>query len=375
MRKPSENSARSLIVVGAGGNIGSHLVPHLGRMRAVEQVTLIDRDVYEQANLYSQCITPIDVGKSKADVQARILRRINPQLQVTAIKTGVENLPLGRLRADLILACLDTRGARQYVNQAAWRLGMPWIDAGVEAGGLLARINVYLPGPDNPCLECAWDHRDYDALEQTYPCVDFVEEAFPTNAPSSLGALAASLQAIECEKLLTGRIGRVAVSQQVLIDAAHHKHYVTAFRRNPYCRFSNHQVWSIEKLDRRAGELTIGQALGLGRCGTPGQKDSPGLRVEGKRFVRKLICGGCGRTKSLLCLKTSLRASQQTCAVCGHALVTAGPDLLERLNATVLSQRQLGRTLASIGIRRGEVLSIGDRSGETHFEICGDARA
>lgn len=368
MGDASQNSARSVIVIGAGGNIGSHLVPHLGRMPAVARVTLIDRDVYEESNLRSQYVTPPDIGKPKATVQARLLRRINPQLRITPIRSDVERLPLGRLRADVILACLDSRRARQYVNQAAWRLGVPWIDSGVETGGLLARVNIYMPGVDNPCLECAWDERDYAGLEQEYPCSGKIEQSFSTNAPSSLGALAASLQAIECEKLLTGQIADAAINQQVLIDATHHKHYRTTFLRNPDCRFSDHDVWRIEKLDRHPNQLTVRSALELRRR-TREAQDSRSLRVDGKRFVTQIRCVGCGRVKPLLCLMTSLRASELKCAGCGQALVAAGSDLVERLSAETLSQKELGRSLASIGVRRGEVFSVGDRFSEAHFEI------
>ena len=88
----------TLVVVGAGGNIGSHLVPHLGRMARVGRVVLIDRDAYEPANLTSQDITPRDIGRPKALVQARRLRAINPALEVAAVVGAVEDQPLGLLR-------------------------------------------------------------------------------------------------------------------------------------------------------------------------------------------------------------------------------------------------------------------------------------
>jgi len=124
-------TGRHIATIGAGGNIGSHLVPHLGRLPGIERVTLVDPDNYERRNLWSQDITPGAIGRSKARVQARRLQRINPQLRVEAIASAVEDVPLGRLRCDLILACLDSRRARQTVNEVAWRLGIPWIDAGV----------------------------------------------------------------------------------------------------------------------------------------------------------------------------------------------------------------------------------------------------
>ena len=363
----SPNLEKSIVVVGAGGNIGSHLVSHLARFEPVARITLIDKDRYEPANVRSQDIMPRDVGKLKAVVQARRLLRINRRLRVEAITDAVERVPLGRLRADVILACLDSRIARQHVNQFGWRLGVPLIDAGVEAGGLLARVNVYVPGPDNPCLECAWDDRDYEALEQTYPCQGFATTIAATNAPSSLGALAAALQAIECQKLLKGEFDRVAFGKQVLIDASHHKHYVTSFRRNPNCRFSGHDVWNIQRLSCSLKEFTLDQALKLGPASVGG---SVGLSLEGKPFVRRLACTGCGAARSLLRLECSLRDTDRTCAKCGRRMVAGGFDFLERLSRAYVSRRELGRSLKRLGLRQGDVFTIGDGVREFHYEIA-----
>ena len=55
------------------------------------------------------------------------------------------------------LDCLDSRTSRRYVNQAAWRLGVPWIDGAVDAAGVLARVNAYVPAPEAACMECGWE--------------------------------------------------------------------------------------------------------------------------------------------------------------------------------------------------------------------------
>ena len=62
----TETVDNHVVVVGCGGNIGASLIPHLARMSEVNRVTLIDRDVYEPANLRTQDIVPSDVGKAKA---------------------------------------------------------------------------------------------------------------------------------------------------------------------------------------------------------------------------------------------------------------------------------------------------------------------
>ena len=130
------------------------------------------------------------------------LKNIAPDLQVTALVAAVEDVPWGRLRGDVILTGLDTRRARQAVNRRARWLGMPWLDAGVEAGSGLARVSCFGPGADQPCLECAWTDADYQLLEQRYSCDGSPLATPASGAPARLGALAAAWQAIECHRLL-----------------------------------------------------------------------------------------------------------------------------------------------------------------------------
>ena len=173
-------------------------------------------------------------------------RACQPGLAITRFAEAVEDVPLGFLRDGLIVTCLDSRAARQYVNGVARKLGVVWIDSGVEPTSWLARVNVYEPGRDAPCLECGWDQGDYDALPQRYPC-ESAEVSPATAAPSSLGALAAALQAVEVQKLLSGRKADAAVGAQVVVDVRTHKLYRTATRRNNTCRLTH-----ADPLDYRA---------------------------------------------------------------------------------------------------------------------------
>ena len=354
-----------VIVVGCG-NIGSHLIPHLGRLPGIDKVTLIDGQSYELKNITSQDIDAGDVGKPKSRVQARCLRRIKPDLTVEAIVRQFESLPQGSLRCDLVLSGLDSKLARMKLGQAVWRLGgIPWIDAGVEPDALLARVSAYLPGEDRPCYDCAWSDKDYLALEASYPCDAGAESPRPTNAPSGLGALAAGLQIIAAQKLLSGRPELVPFGSQVLIDAAHHKHYLTSYRRNPYCRF-DHEVWKIERLAVDRERCSLGDALTLD--GDRRQGDESWLRVEGKPFVKRLVCTNCGHAKHLMRLRESLTGKGRTCSICRQTLTASGWDLTETLTDH-LPKRVLSRSLASLGLRDGEVFSIGNPGGERHYEI------
>ena len=351
-------NVKSITLVGAGGNIGSHLVPHLGRMPGVNRVTLVDRDTYEERNLLSQDILPGDIGKPKALVQANRLSAINPELQVLPIVGSVENQPLGMLRADVMLTGLDSRRSRQFVNEIVWRLNMPWCDSGVHSEESLARISVYVPGEDTPCLECAWSDSDYEKIEQVYPCDDPIgSNEVPTNAPSCLGALAASLQALECRKILGDRLDCTAVSRQITIDAQWHHYYGMRYQRNPECRF-NHKSWSIEKLRCSLDEFTVEDALRLGDR----------IELDHMQFVKKLICRGCGRERSLFCLSASLSPETRKCADCGAAMITTGFDAQERIDGhSSIGIREL--SFGNIGLREGDVFYAGY---EKYFEIVCD---
>jgi molybdopterin/thiamine biosynthesis adenylyltransferase len=354
-----------VIVVGCG-NIGSQLIPHLGRLPGIDRVTLIDGQCYEEKNITGQAIDVSDIGKPKSRAQAQRLHRIRPCLAVEAIMDQFENLPHGRLRCDLVLSGLDTKLARMNLGQSLWRLGgIPWIDAGVAPANLLVRISAYLPGEDSPCHECSWSDQDYGALEAEYPCGAAAEPPKPTNSSSGLGALAASLQMIAAQKCLAGQPELVPFGSQMVIEAMHHKQYLTLFRRNPRCRF-DHQVWNIKRLaiDRR--RLSLGGAMRLHP--DRGSADESWLRVEGKPFAKRLACANCGNAKHVIRLRESLTRKDKACVFCGHSLLTSGWDLTETLT-NHLPAKILSRSLASLGLREGEIFSIGNSKSEHHFEI------
>ena len=357
---------KKLAVIGAGGNIGSHLVAHLARMVRVEDalLVLVDSDRYEEKNLLSQDLVPSECGQWKAEVQAARVRRIAPKIKVEAIVDKVQNLAHGQLYGDLMLACLDSRAARQQVNEVAWRLGVNWIDAGVAADGLLARVTVYQPDEASACLECAWTDADYEALEQRYPCLKEGAEPAPTNAPSSLGALAASVQALEARKLLLGDAGSAAIGKEVVIDALHHTHYLTKLTRNPKCLF-DHQTWQLTKVGSEPRELTIGEALALW-TGAAGGNGSVSLRVENQTFVRELHCPECGCVSTVFRLRRRLTPEQATCVECKKEMVPNGRSAQRRLTVSNLSPETLQLSLESVGFCRGDVFILEDEAEEEH---------
>lgn len=343
------------------GNICSQLVPLLAMLPSLSRLIIADRDSYETSNLASQAIVLGDVGKPKALVQARTARRLNPQLQVIPLVGDIAVLPLGQLRADVLVGALDNGWARMALNEAAWMLGRPWIDTAVDGAAWLARVDVYTPS-DGPCYECGYSDADYDAAGWESHCLGAGRPA-PTNAPRAIGALAAALGALECQKVLQGDWPRTLAGRELLQDVRHHKHYVSALRRNPACRF-HHETYPIAALAQGPAELSLGAAFALGAPG------ADALRHVRGTFVRRLTCPGCGRSAHVLRLSHRLGRGARRCRHCGGAMEAGGFDHAPWLDRYSVPGAAARRSLASLGFQPGDVFAVREPERTTYYELA-----
>jgi molybdopterin/thiamine biosynthesis adenylyltransferase len=354
-----EQSTPRVVLVGVG-NIGSFLVPLLARDQAVGELVIVDRDRYEPHNLANQDIKTADVGRWKAGVQACRVRGIAPGLEVRSLSKDIERVPWGIFRGEVILTCLDSRRARMFVNLLSRRLGVLWIDAGVGGGGQLARVSVFPPGREEPCLECSWDERDYELVEQDYPCdgpAGSMDENTPTGGSSSLGALAAALQATEWRRI---QAGEVATRKDILFDAESHTSLVSSHHRNSSCRLGDHVPWTIESAASGPDEMTLEKAF-----------DCWGsvIGVERSPFTTELWCWNCDAHRSTLRLTGSLRKRDLRCPRCGLPMAVPAIALRDRLEIADVPQRHRRRTLASLGLLPGDIVSAEGAAGVRHCEL------
>ena len=352
---------KSLTLIGAG-NTGLAMALHAARMPQVRRITCIEPGRAEESNCQFQDITPRDVGVPKALIAARRMREIRPELEVIPIIARVEDVPWGLLRSDVICGCVDNREARAQINTIAWRLGVPWVDAGIRAEGLLARVSVFVPGRGAPCLECAWGEKDYANLAERYSCAGVRREAPPTGAQTSLGALAAGMQAIECQKLLEGRMEQSLAGKQVIIEAAYHHHYVSVLRRRDDCRFDHESYGAVERV---SADWTVGQ---LGALGGRPEGEPFALAVEGKNWVTQLRCTRCGREARVVRLQGRIGARALVCA-CGGRREAVGFGLQPRLP---ISAALRGRRLAALGLAAGDIVRIQGTQSERLVELVSE---
>lgn len=116
-----------VLVVGAGGN-GSKVAIGLRHLSSALEaligpnhkltVTIADGDTIEDHNLVRQAFYPSDLGQNKAVV---LTNRLNLSSGTCwrAIPHHLTSEDVTRLRADIVIACVDNRAARKAIHEGA----------------------------------------------------------------------------------------------------------------------------------------------------------------------------------------------------------------------------------------------------------------
>ena len=117
----------------AAACVGTVLANHLAR--ASGQPRIIDRDFIETHNLQRQILfdeQDVRDNLPKAEA-ARKLRLINSTIQIEPVVTDIDHTNVLDLvgDADLILDGTDNFETRYLINDAAIKLGKPWVYGGV----------------------------------------------------------------------------------------------------------------------------------------------------------------------------------------------------------------------------------------------------
>lgn len=209
----------AVLVVGVGG-LGSPAATYLAAA-GVGKLILVDPEVVELSNLNRQVLhwTP-DLGRDKVESAAEKLRKLNPHVEVVAVKRRIEALEdaLKLVReADVVVDCLDNWRTRFLLNEACVKLGKPLVHAAVRA--LYGQLMVVKPG-EGPCLRCL--------VPEEPPQEERIPVAGPT--PGVLGAL----EAVEALKLLTG-YGEPLVGRLLVYDGLHGSVDVVTVRKREDC--------------------------------------------------------------------------------------------------------------------------------------------
>lgn len=157
-------AASTALLIGVGG-IGCATASYLAA-GGVGTLTICDFDTVDATNLGRQILFgPDDVGKLKAEQAAVRLRQINPDINVNAVTTRMDDDALAEAvaSANVVLDGSDNFATRFQVNDACVAASTCLISgAAIRLEGQLAEF-----GPDfssSPCYRCLYREAD-ESLE------------------------------------------------------------------------------------------------------------------------------------------------------------------------------------------------------------------
>ena len=310
-----------VMVIGAGA-IGNEVLKNLALL-GIGNIYIFDRDTIEMSNLTRSILFRAeDCNRLKAEAAADTLRKINPDINVVWRNGDIRfDLGLGLIRRmDVVIGCLDNRGARLKMNTDCFRIGKPWVDAGI--GQLNGQIRVFSP-EIGACYECSFTEDDY--IQVGMPCnrlasIYASEGKIPTTP--TIASIVAGVQVQETLKLLDYKNwnGRTLVSHEMIFNGTVGECMRVELVRRDDClaheTISDDEIVelpkaSVEKttfdallkmVEKRLGkgaslELNFDIAL-TADCAYCHEK-TPVLKPVGLYFQEHLVCEKCGNERTL----------------------------------------------------------------------------
>src|SRR3972149_3516144 len=191
-------AASRALICGCGA-LGSVIANTLVRA-GVGKVRIVDRDFVELSNLARQALfdeADAVAGLPKAVAAAEKLRGVKSGGGIEPVVADVNHENIERLcdGVDVILDGTDNFETRFLLNDAAVKLGLPWIYGGCV--GAEGQTMTILPG-ETPCLRC---------LMEKCPVPGSTPTCDTAGILGPIVGVIASIEAMEAIKILSGNRG------------------------------------------------------------------------------------------------------------------------------------------------------------------------
>ena len=211
-------------VIGAGG-IGCPAIAYLAAA-GVGRLTIVDDDVVELSNLHRQPLfADDDIGASKAEVAAKVARRINPHVEAVPLVERLDDANAEALLAgaNLILDGCDNFSTRLAVNRAAVALRVPLLSAAI--GAFEGQVALYEGWrADSPCYACLVGD---DPNQEGINCAE-------TGVMGALAGMIGTMAALEAVRALSGW-GRPLAGRLAIIDMLERRWREIGVAKDPEC--------------------------------------------------------------------------------------------------------------------------------------------
>jgi adenylyltransferase/sulfurtransferase len=363
-------AAAKVLVVGAGA-LGNEVLKNLALLGFVK-IVVVDMDFIETSNLSrSVLFRASDVGSSKVAAIARGYKDLLPDATVQPLVANVmQDCGLGLFAwADLILAGLDNREARLWINRAAWKVSRPWIDGAIEGINGVAR--VFLPGQP-PCYECTLGETDWAILNRRMSCNLLLHEANPqgrTPTTPTISSIIGGIQAQEAVKTLHGL--PTLAGKGYVFEGLHHTSYVTQYTENPEC-MSHDTLEKIVELPQASSEMTLAELMARGRE----DLNADEVVVEFSRdVIHKLVCPKCGEEEDVFAPVGAIDRARGQCPTCSASAGESQMRIVRTLTGFNGEPELAGRRLDSLGLPLFDVFTVRSMDAEVSYCLHGDAVA
>jgi adenylyltransferase/sulfurtransferase len=350
-----------VLVIGAGA-LGNEILKNLGLL-GFRDIVVIDLDRIEESNLSRTVLFRSEnVGEFKANVAARSVVAISGESNVRPLVGNVmHDCGLGLFSwSDVILAGLDNREARLWINRCAWKVNRPWIDGAIEGINGVARVFV---AGSAPCYECTLGETDWKLLEKRMSCnlltrESNVEGKVPTTP--TISSIVAGIQVQEAVKLIH-RLPTLA-GHGFVFEGLNHSSYRVEYTANADC-MSHYTLERIVECPERSSQLTLAALWERGKRDL-GTAD---VTIEFSRdVVDKLVCPKCGEEDERFAPVGSITFAEGKCP----------KDDQMRTVATIHnysgSEPYGARTLDRLGLPLFDVFTARSSESEIGYLIAGD---
>ncbi len=194
-------------VVGAGG-LGGQVILLLARV-GIGHLLVVDHDIFDETNLNRQVLcSKKSIGRPKPEVAVDVVGSINPGVEVTPRKTGLDssNAPEILDGLDVVVDGLDNVPGRFVLERTTKKLGIPLVH-GAVAGFEGWIMTIF---PDDPGLKCL-----YGSEEGRKNDMKGAEAIL--GVPALTPSIIATLQAMEVLKIILKR-GKIFRHSMVHVD-------------------------------------------------------------------------------------------------------------------------------------------------------------
>jgi predicted RNA-binding Zn-ribbon protein involved in translation (DUF1610 family) len=244
------------------------------------------------------------------------------------------------------------------VNRQCWRVGRPWVDAGIQE--LQGVVKVFVP-PDSACYECGMTAKDYQLLNLRYSCPLLPRQGLQRGKVPTAPTIASMMAALEVQEALKILHGLpVAAGAAHVYNGVGNRFYTTRLPFRHDCL--SHETYPQATPIGLSADDRCSRLFEHARAWLAGP-----LRLQlDRELATERRCPRCLSREAVLRPRRRLTAAELICAECGQEAILDSTS--EIADDSPLAQH----TLQQLGIPPFDIVRIDGSSGSGFYLLEAD---